>query len=858
MDRERLLQLEAQCIQNEPAACDAACPVHVAARAMLAAAARGDWTAARDELTRAVPFPHVISRCCDAPCEVACVRADAGGAIRIRDLERAAMEYGEAASAPPAVMRPHKAAGVAIVGAGMSGLSAAYELACRGYSVTVFEAEDALGGRARRAAADGRLSAGELAADLAPVTAAGARFVPFTTVALAAPRGANALAGLAPDVDAIYLAVGAAEADAGAELGYEVDENGRIAVDPVTLETSRPGVYAGGGMLRPDEPWSPVASIADGRRAALSIDRQLQRVSLSASREDRGAFVTGLVVNLAGVEDVPPAAPAEPARGFTLTEAADEAGRCLQCACLECIKVCPYLEAYGAYPGAYARRVYNNLAVTQGRGTRSANKMIDSCSLCRLCYEVCPTDLDFAQVARDARHEMVRQERMPASAFSFALEDLRLATAHRSALARHAPGTTASEAVFFPGCQLAASDPGHVERAYAYLRERYEPAIGLLLYCCGAPADWAGREDLFEETLAGLRARLEGLGSPRVVLACPTCETVFAAHLPDVETVSLWEVFRDAGLPDGAASSGGGRRLAMHDACTARYQPEVQGAVRDIVGACGYEVDELALSRKRTTCCGFGGLMLFADPAMGDTVVDRRLDESDADLLAYCAMCRDRFAAKGRPALHVLDLLFAGDYAARSARRGPVLTQRSEQRALLKERLVAGVWGEGAVPGAGWRDALLVAPEVEDLLERRFLRPEEVHQVVLNGEASGRRFVEQGTARSLASLAIGAVTYWVEYSREGARFRVHSAYSHRMEHKPPPWPPADALEQPDGRTWLCALGDHPLEPRIVTLSYLVAGFPVKLPACLQHEHVLISEDIAMRRMRGVELALEDK
>ena len=141
----------------------------------------------------------------------------------------------------------------------------------------------------------------------------------------------------------------------------------------MTLETSRPGVYAGGGMLRPDEPWSPVASIADGRRAALSIDRQLQRVSLSASREDRGAFVTGLVVNLAGVEDVPPAAPAEPARGFTLTEAADEAGRCLQCACLECIKVCPYLEAYGAYPGAYARRVFVRISTAMATKASAAS-----------------------------------------------------------------------------------------------------------------------------------------------------------------------------------------------------------------------------------------------------------------------------------------------------------------------------------------------------------------------------------------------------------------------------------------------------------------------------------------------------
>ncbi len=554
----------------------------------------------------------------------------------------------------------------------------------------------------------------------------------------------------------------------------------------------------------------------------------------------------------------PPESAADPARGYTRDEAAAEARRCLQCECLECVKACEYLEQYGSHPGLYARRIYNNLTVTQGRGSRSANKMIDSCSLCRLCYEVCPVDLDMAEVIRDARREMVRQGRMPASAFDFAVQDLRLALDDRSALSRHAPGADASAAVFFPGCQLAASDPAQVERAYAYLRERYSPATGLLLYCCGAPADWAGQGAVFDETLAGLRENLERLGSPRVVLACPTCETVFAARLPEFETVSLWEVLRDVGLPDGAAGAGGGRRVAVHDACTARYQTDVQRAVRDLVRACGYEIDELEMSGEHTECCGFGGLMLYANPELGDAVVGRRIAEGDADYVAYCAMCRDRFAARGKRSLHVLDLVFREAYDKRAERRGPVLTQRSEQRAALKERLLTDVWRERPAAAPHWRDELVLAPEVEDLLEQRYIRPEEVRQVIAQAQASGRRFVEPNSGHLLAALTIGAVTYWVEYAPQGERFVVHRAYSHRMEIKPPPWPPVDSLEEGEARGWLCAQGDHALAPRSVTLSYLVAGFPVKLPTCLEHGLVLVSEGLATGRMLEVELALEDK
>ena len=59
-----------------------------------------------------------------------------------------------------------------------------------------------------------------------------------------------------------------------------------------------------------------------------------------------------------------------------------EAQRCMQCECMECVKVCEYLKHYKGYPKKYIREVYNNLSIVMG--TRYSNQLINSCA-CAVC-----------------------------------------------------------------------------------------------------------------------------------------------------------------------------------------------------------------------------------------------------------------------------------------------------------------------------------------------------------------------------------------------------------------------------------------------------------------------------------------
>ena len=69
MDQKELRELENRCIQDEPPECPAACPLHVDARAFIGHIGRGAWAEAWEILRKTIPFPGILGRICDAPCQ---------------------------------------------------------------------------------------------------------------------------------------------------------------------------------------------------------------------------------------------------------------------------------------------------------------------------------------------------------------------------------------------------------------------------------------------------------------------------------------------------------------------------------------------------------------------------------------------------------------------------------------------------------------------------------------------------------------------------------------------------------------------------------------------------------------------
>jgi NADPH-dependent glutamate synthase beta subunit-like oxidoreductase len=96
------------------------------------------------------PFPASCGRVCPHPCEDNCNRKELDGAVNINKIERTIGDFGiEKGLKLKTLSEESHPEKVAVVGAGPAGLSCAYQLARRGYSVTVYEASDKSGGMIR-------------------------------------------------------------------------------------------------------------------------------------------------------------------------------------------------------------------------------------------------------------------------------------------------------------------------------------------------------------------------------------------------------------------------------------------------------------------------------------------------------------------------------------------------------------------------------------------------------------------------------------------------------------------------------------------------------------------------------------
>jgi Fe-S oxidoreductase len=903
-----------QCLANEPAFCTAKCPFRLDVREFTARIEQGRVDAAYKLYRDAVGFPAVVSELCDKPCESACPLKEADSPIAIRELERFVVAQVDD-KAPNDYNLPSRGKRVAVVGAGLAGLGCALRLATKKYQVEVFEASEAIGGSdwhdwpATPHDARNR----DRAIDDIALQFRHEAYTLHLNRRIASRTEVNALG-----FDAVFVATGVGGLDFGLvgnsfclldfrdDGGVAGQGAGRGGLADLSANAGI-GWFAGGALIGQ----TGVFALANGLSAGAAVDAFLRTGNLlypNAEQETKMVLAPFKLEQYAQIRNECEAAPT--GAGFH----AGEAARCLKCRC----DACMLYADLPAYAGKWPIRIRDEVFATTLPGKAEvkatpARRLINTGNLSGAFEAACPVGIDLDGLLLAGRQSMHRQEKMPWAFHEFHLRDMAHADSEAAALTLvfekqnggeadgpgKAPAARAKKEpleparyAFFPGCQLGAGNPRLPEIAWNALKRMDASGgirlAGLILRCCGAPAEWAGDEALLQKKLEGIRVEWERLEYPTLALACPSCMRLFEKCLPDVETVSLYEILQIPGGKIPGARAAASCEWAVFDACAAarlKNAAAVRKSVRGLAQSAGVSLRPLPVQDRIARCCGFGGQPDLAAPTFARQVVQNRLQESALPYICYCMNCRDAFVKAGKPTKHILEILFPEA----ASDRLPTVTERRENRA----RLRAGLAAEAALPKKRYDFELEISEEHLAQMDQDKILAEDVFAVVAYSRKTGRSIHHAHGGRRSGCLMIGKTTYWVDVVRGPSAFGVCNAgvtgkdiveglrlagvYSHRIAFEPEvAWNAVrrwvaggtqhaqkqgvrdDSRSAAPDETLVCEPCGCALEWMEAEFSYLGRSFRHKVMRCPECGMPYIPEDLARGRMRIVEMALEEK
>lgn len=755
------------CRERDIPACADVCPFKMDILAIQERIAKGRFNAAYKSIRDAVVFPGIVSEICPAYCESICVRNIVDAPVQIRLLEQSIVANASR-KAPNKYNLPVRKKRVAVIGAGLSGMGFAFRMASKKYDVTVFEKSGKIGG-----SLEGKMDEAAYMAEF-ELQFQNEKYElrlhsEVEDLRTLCRDEQNVLDSREEELfDIIYVATGKNGNTFGVPLPGESSDSAESDIGGC-MRIGDTAVFIGGEVCGKD----PMHALADGINIASSAESFLKTKKLEYPKQERP---TGCVPDEDKLVNTPPVSPRE---GDVLTEeeCAAEAERCIRCQCDACVRQCDLVSYYNKMPAKMRDEIFLSCKPAGSLVHKSpARKYVAACTMCGLMTEGCPEHIDLCGMIKLARHKMHAAGKVPAAYRQYFMRDMVFANGEQAALKRKSGN--GGRYAFFPGCNLGALDPEYVLKPYKWILEK-QPDTSILLRCCSVPVDWDGNSEKHQEEMNSLKQDWEELGKPILIMACMSCRKHLREYLPQIETVSLYEILRQWGFKKDKADEATGGTYAVFDPCSARGEKAAREAVRTLAADAGITATELPRGDKHG-CCGFGGMGSIAAPEFSEYVARQRMELSDDPYIVYCSNCKDVFCDRGKRTVHILDLLFGIDPEGKKSQ--PDLTQRRRNRIRLKQRLLKEIWGEESeMKSYESKYTLLMGDEVREKVNKQKILEEDICDVIEHAETTGRKTLIPNTGHYKAYKEIGHITCWVEYAPFEHGYEIYNLYTHRMK-----------------------------------------------------------------------------
>jgi Fe-S oxidoreductase len=725
------------CIQGGLPPCTCTCPINFNPRVFIDKLKKGNFNAAYREYANQVIFPGIVSVICDQNCLNICSEK-----IDMLRLERACVSHAVNKDPINYNLPPGKGT-VAIIGAGICGMACAHKLATRRYAVTIFECADSIGG-----SLNGTIGKSIVAEEFALQF----RYLKYN---LELNRQITTLNELKFDV--IFIATGKGGNDFGMLSGW----------GSASMATKQKGIFLGGKLTGS----SDIGALMQGMIAAASIEKYLKTNSMTGQPET--FLQSECKIQPPPPKNGPPIIAAE-GENYSKEEAIAEAARCQLCDCTLCRDSCEFLKHMNLLPRKVESDAKMAAAAQKGLLERVGTRMIVSCSVCGHCGAVCPKDINVENILIKAKKQLFEDGYFAPALHDFYLRDMERAL-NEAYLAKAAPGYETAGYMFFPGCQMTASGTEHVEKAYAYMLEKY-PDTSLMMGCCGVPALWAGNHELLRKVLEQLKAGWLQLGKPKLVTGCSTCAKTFSTYLPEFNWISLYDFICENGIPSDASLIKG--KWAVFDPCSSRNFPGMQESVRELARSLDIKLTELPCSDHEALCCGMGGHIYPANPGIFQKMLKTAVNQSELPYIAYCTNCRNLFLKAGKSCMHILD----GIFGVKPLEKPFHIAELKKNRLALKKRLLKKIWGEDLdIMEKQYTVKLSFSEEIYDKMDKLHISEEDVYGVVDYCEQNKETVLNKETGILTGHLQIGIITYWVQYKKESDKIEILNVYCHRLK-----------------------------------------------------------------------------